>query len=269
MAPKKAPATPPVTRPPDGPNEIDQVIGRALAAAQGTPSAKEDPPVATSGYWDYDESTAKKYWVNYQGTKPLSKATLEFYELDRDELKRFQELAFQAGYYGSGAEREDIPFGAYDPDTYKIWSQYADRAADTFKVGKRLTIWDLLQDDVNNRPESAGKSKEKKRAPLITQLPDPREIEEMVRGVAPSVIGRDADPAFTQDFIAMYTRIVSNFQEQKYALENTEEGGSITAPPSAEALASFRLRTEQPEQYEEKRSAARQAAYTALLKGAL
>lgn len=228
---------------------------------------KDDPPVPSSGYWSPDESTGKPYWTNYFNTKPKSQADLEFYSLDRDELRRFQELAFQAGYYGSGAERSDIPFGSFDPKTYDIWQQYNDRAASGYKVGKNFTLWDYLQDDVNNRPESVGKSQ--KRAPLVTELPDPRAVEEMVRGVAPSVIGRDADPAFTQDFIAMYTKIVSEFQKNKYALQGTEEGGTITAPPSAEALAAFRLRTENPEQYEEKRSAARAQAYTSLLKGAL
>ena len=266
MAPRPQ-LSPPVTRPPDAPPEIGQVIGAALAAAQANYQPKDDPPVASTGYWDYDESTGKKYWVNYFSQKPSSKATLEFYEMDRDELKRFQELAFQAGYYGSSAERENIPFGSYDPDTFGIWKQYVERAANVFKAGKQLTVWDLLQDDVNNRPANAGKKKSG-RGPLVTQLPDPREIEELVRGVAPSVIGRDPDEAFTQDFIAMYTKIVSEFQANKYALENTEEGGTITAPPSAEALASFRLRHENPEQFEEKRAASRQAAYTKLLKGA-
>lgn len=262
-----APKTPPTTRPPDAPQELDPTIAAIFAAgAQSTYSSKDDPPVPTSGYWDYDESTGSKYWVNYYNEKPLSKAKLDFYSLDRDELKRFQELAFQAGYYGSSAQREDVPFGAYDPDTYKIWSQYAERAADAKKSGKSLTIWDYLQDDVNNRPANAGKSKQ--RSPLVTQLPDPREIEEMVRGVAPSVIGRDADPAFISDFTAMYSKIVADFQKQKYDLEGSTEGGTITAPPSAEALASFRLRYENPQQYEEKRAAARQQAYTALLKGA-
>lgn len=262
-----APKTPPTTRPPDAPVELDpQIAAIFQAGAASTYQAKDDPLVPSNGYWDYDESTGSKYWVNYYNEKPLSKVQLEFYQMDRDELKRFQELAFQAGYYGTGAEREDIPFGSYDPDTFKIWTQYANRAADSLKAGKHLTIWDYLQDDVNNRP--AGAAKGKKRAPLITQLPDPREIEELVRGVAPSVIGRDPSPEFTQDFIAMYTKIVSDFQANKYALENTEEGGTITAPPSPEALASFRLRYENPEQYEEKRAASRQAAYTALLKGA-
>ena len=231
--------SPPVTRPPDAPPELDPQIAQIFAAgAQSTYQAKDDPPVPSNGYWDYDESTGQKYFVNYYNEKPLSKAELDFYQLGRDELKRFQELAFQAGYYGSGAEREDIPFGAYDPDTYKIWQQYAQRSADGLKVGKRLTIWDHLQDDVNNRPANANKKKSG-RGPLVTQLPDPREIEEMVRGVAPSVIGRDVDEAFTQDFIAMYTRWCDNSREQKYALENTEEGGSITAPPSGRSPRQF------------------------------
>lgn len=269
MAPKKSPPTTTTTikPPPDGPNEMAQVIGVAIAAANANYQPKDDPMVPSSGYWDYDESTGKNYWVNYQTTKPKSKADLEFYSLDRDELRRFQELAYQAGYYGSSAERDDIPFGSYDPDTYKIWQQYNERAANGLKAGKNFTLWDYLQDDVNNRPESLGKSKTK-RQPLVTQLPDPRDVEEMVRGVAPSVIGRDPSPEFTQDFIAMYTKIVSEFQKNKYALEGSEEGGTITAPPSAEALAAFRLRTENPEQFEEKRSAARASAYTALLKGA-
>lgn len=265
MAPKPTTTTT-VPLPKDAPNEIAQVIGAAIASV-GPYQPKDDPPVPSSGYWDYDESTGKNYWVNYQTTKPKSKADLEFYSLDRDELKRFQELAFQAGYYGPSAERSDIPFGSYDPDTFKIWQQYNERAANGLKVGKNFTLWDYLQDDVNNRPESLGKDK-KKRGPLVTQLPDPRDVEEMVRGVAPGVIGRDPDPEFTKDFIAMYTKIVADFQANKYALEESEEGGTITAPPSAEALAAFRLRTENPEQYEEKRSAARAQAYTALLKGA-
>lgn len=255
------------TPPPPADPDTDDYVNQQLSAAPAQYSAKEDPLVPVSGYWDYDESTGQKYWVNYFNAKPLSNITLEFYAMDPDELKRFQELAFQAGLYGPAAERGDIPFGAYDEKTYSIWSDYNTRAARGFKVGKNFTAWDYLQDDVNNRPENLGKDT-RKRAPLITELPDPREVEEMVRGVAPSVIGRDADPAFTADFIAMYTKIVSEFQANKYALAGTEEGGSIVAPPSAEALAAFRLRTENPEQFEEKRSAARSQAYTALLKGA-
>lgn len=230
----------------------------------------DDPPVWKFGnpftaIWDPNADVSK---LGYYST-PLSKATLEFYSLDRaNELKRFQELAFQAGLYGSSAEREDIPFGAYDDDTFKIWQQLNTQAARRGLVGKKNTVWDVLQEMVDNRPESLGKKK-RDRAALVTELPDPRQIEELVRNVAPDVIGRDPDDAFTQDFIAMYTRIVKEFQENKYYLEGTEEGGTIQAPPSAEALASFRLRTENPEAYEEKRAAARQAAYTSLLKGAL
>lgn len=271
MAPK--PTT--TTTIPDAPNELEQVIGKALAAAGTYQPAKEDPPVFQSGYWttagpSSPEGTGysfEKQFVNAPGVKPLSVATLDFYSLTPDELKRFQELAFQAGYYGPSAERGDIPFGSYDPDTFKLWSQYNERAANMYKVGKKNTIWDLLNDDVAHRPENANKNKS--RGPLVTQLPDPREIEEMIRGVAPSVIGRDADPAFIADFQAMYAKIISQFQENKYALEGTEAGGTITAPPSAEALASFRLRIENPEQYEEKRAAGRQQAYTQLLKSAL
>lgn len=198
---------------------------------------------------------------------PFSQAEANFHNLDRDtELKRFQELAFQAGLYGPNAEREDVRWGAYDDQTFSIWSDLNKSAAIALKAGKQHTVWDKLQDLVDHRPENAGK-KPKTRAPLVTQLPDPVEIEEMIRGVAPQVIGRDADDAFISDFQAMYSRIVSEFQANKYALENTEEGGTITAPPSAEALAAHRLRTENPDAYEESRAAARHKAYSAMLKG--
>ncbi len=260
-------ATPPTTVPPNIPKEGEAMMAGFLAAmGQNNYSAKDDPPVASAGYWDYDESTASRYYVNYYSEKPLSKATLEFYEMDDKELKRFQELAFQAGYYGPSAERGDIPWGSYDEDTFKVWATLNQRASNLYKVGKKNTVWDILADDVKNRPENANKNKS--RAPLVTQLPDPREIEELIRGVAPSVIGRDADPQFIADFTSMYSKIISEFQANKYALEESG-GGTITAPPSAEALAAFRLRHENPEQYEEKRAAGRQAAYTSLLKGAL
>jgi hypothetical protein len=200
--------------------------------------------------------------------KKASKAELDFYTMPKEQRLRFQELAFQAGLYGASAEREDIPWGARDTETFKIWQQMVGQAARYAAAGKQTTIWDALQDLVDNRPEGLGK-KNKGRAPLVTELPDPRAVEEMVRGVAPSVIGRDADPAFTSDFIAMYTKIVSEFQANKYALQGTEEGGTITAPPSAEALASFRLRTENPGAYEEARAAERHKAYSAMLKGIL
>lgn len=228
----------------------------------------DDPPV-----WEFNNPFTA-IWLGGDATKigynqkPRSKALMDFYSLHPDEVKRFQELAYQAGLYGSEAEREDIPWGARDPKTYELWNRMVDQAARYGAAGKKFTIWDSIQELVDKRPESLGKKDKAKRAPLITELPDPREIEEMVRGVAPSVIGRDADPSFTQDFIAMYTKIVSDFRANKYALAGTEEGGTITAPPSAEALAAFRLRTENPEQFEEKRSAARSQAYTALLKGA-
>lgn len=236
-------------------------------ANESTSGDSDDPPV-----WEFNNPFTA-IWTGGDATKigfnqkPSSKAEMDFYSLGRDELLRFQELAFQAGLYGSSAEREDIPWRARDPDTFKIWQQMVGQAARYAAAGKKHTIWDSLQELVDNRPEGLGKKKSN-RGPLITQLPDPREVEELVRSVAPSVIGRDPDEAFTQDFIAMYTKIVSDFQANKYALENTEEGGTITAPPSAEALAAFRLRHENPEQFEEKRAASRQAAYTSLLKGA-
>jgi hypothetical protein len=260
---------PQLARPADAPPEMDpQILAIIQAGANKNYAAKEDPPVwefnnPLTGIWTGKDPTQFGYIQ-----KPRSKALSDFYSLSRDEVMRFQELAFQAGLYGSAAEREDIPWGARDPETFEKWQLMVDQAVRYGAAGKKFTIWDSIQELVDNRPESLGKDK-RKRPPLITQLPDPREVEEMVRGVAPSVIGRDPSPEFTQDFIAMYTRIVSEFQANKYALEGTEAGGEITAPPSAEALASFRLRTENPEQYEEKRSAARSQAYTALLKGAL
>lgn len=249
---------------PDSEDYLNQMLSQASAMGL---SSKPDPPV-----WEFGNPFAAIWDPNKDATKfgyyekKSSKAETDFYKLNRDELLRFQELAFQAGLYGSGAEREDIPWKARDPHTFKIWQQMVDQASRYHAAGKKFTIWDSLQELVDNRPEGLGKKKSN-RGPLVTQLPDPREIEEMVRGVAPSVIGRDADDAFTQDFIAMYTKIVSDFQANKYALENTEEGGTITAPPSAEALASFRLRHENPGAYEEARAAERHKAYSAMLKG--
>lgn len=254
--------------------KIDKLAPNLRAAArqmydQNDDSAsaadEDDPPI-----WEFNNPFAAIWTggdtskVGYS-TKPSSKAAIDFYNLNKEELLRFQELAFQAGLYGATAERSDIPWKAKDPETFKIWQQMVGQAARYYAAGKKNTIWDALQELVDNRPEGLGKKKNNK--PLVTQLPDPREIEEMVRGVAPSVIGRDADDAFTQDFIAMYTKIVSDFQANKYALENTEEGGTITAPPSADALASFRLRHENPGAYEEARAAERHKAYSAMLKG--
>lgn len=251
------------------PPEARDEARRRLEQSSGGPDP-DDPPVWHFGnpfaaIWDPNSDPTK---IGYYA-RPLSTSVLDFYKLDRqNELKRFQELAYQAGLYGTSAERSDIPFGAYDDDTFKIWQQLNNQAARFGLAGKKNTVWDVLQDLVNNRPEGAGKST-KKRAPLITELPDPRELEELVRAIAPNVIGRDPDDAFTQDFISMYQRIQATFQEAKHALAETEEGGTITAPPDPQALAAFRLRTENPEAYEEKRAAARQQAYTALLRGAL
>lgn len=239
----------------------------ALIAKKAQGSANSDDP----DIWEFNNPFTA-IWTGGDATKigytkkKASKAELDFYTMGKDELLRFKELAFQAGLYGSSAEREDIPWSARDTESFQIWQQMVGQAARYHAAGKKTTIWDALQDLVDNRPEGLGKKK-RDRAPLITQLPDPREIEELVRGVAPSVIGRDPDEAFTQDFIAMYTKIVSEFQANKYALENTEEGGTITAPPSAEQLASFRLRTENPAAYEEARAAERHKAYSAMLKG--
>ncbi len=248
--------------------ELQSAQRQAFIKRNQEGAANEDDPLV----WEFNNPFTA-IWTGKDATKvgytkkPSSKAELDFYTLNRDELLRFQELAFQAGLYGAGAEREDIPWKARDPKTFQIWQQMVGQAARYYAAGKQNTIWDSLQELVDNRPEGLGKKKSN-RGPLVTQLPDPREVEEMVRSVAPSVIGRDPDEAFTADFIAMYTKIVSDFQANKYALENTEEGGTITAPPSAEALAAFRLRHENPEQFEEKRAASRQAAYTSLLKGA-
>lgn len=257
---------------PDSEDYLNQMLAQASASGL---TGKPDPNIWEFGnpftaIWDtrtnkdgtpFQDPTKFGYYE-----KKSSQAETDFYKLNRDELLRFQELAFQAGLYGSSATREDIPWRARDPHTFQIWQQMVEQAGRYHAAGKKNTIWDSLQELVDNRPEGLGKKKG--RAPLVTQLPDPREIEEMVRGVAPSVIGRDASPEFTQDFIAMYTAMVARFQEQKYALAGTEEGGTVTAPPSAESLAAFRLRHERPEEFEEKRAASRQAAYTSLLKGA-
>lgn len=258
--------TTPVPR--DAPDELVQQFGALMALAQANqPAAKDDPPVWQSGYWDYDESTGKQYWVNYTNQQPLSKAKLSFYNLSDQELRRFQELAYQAGYYGSTAERSDVRWGAKDDDTFEIWSNFNERAARAGLAGKQSTVWDLLQDDVDKRPESLNKGR--KRAPLVTQLPNPTDVKDLVLSVSQDVLGREVDDQFINDFTAMYTKMVEEFQKNKYALEGTEEGGTITAPPSPESLARFRLRYERPEQYEEKAAAQRQNAYLSLLKGAL
>lgn len=200
--------------------------------------------------------------------KKASKAKADFYTLNSDELKRFQELAFQAGYYGEDAERGDIRWGATDDKTYQIWNDFVNRSARVYASGKKNTLWDLLQDDVAKRPENMGKAK-KGRPPLVTVLPDPRMIEETLMQLAPEIIGRDPDPEFIADFTAMYTSMQSEFQKNKYALEGTEEGGTITAPPPADSIAAFRLRYERPEEYERHRAAEKHMQYTQLLKGAL
>lgn len=240
---------------------------KKLEAANERPDP-DDPPV-----WEFNNPFAA-IWTGGDATKvgynqkPRSKALMDFYNLHPDEVKRFQELAFQAGLYGSAAERGDIPWGARDPDTFKLWQQMVDQAARYGAAGKKFTLWDSLQELVDKRPESLGK-KNKGRAPLVTELPDPRGLEETVRGLAPQVIGREVDDAWIAEFTAMYTKYVQEFQANKYALEGSEEGGSITAPPDPADLAAFRLRTENPEAYAEKQAVARQQAYLQLLKGAL
>lgn len=200
---------------------------------------------------------------------PYNRAIANFHALDREsELIRLQELAFQAGLYGESTEREDIRWESYDDDTFKIWMDLTRAASLSARAGKKQTVWDKLQDLVEHRPANLGKKK-KGREPKIIQLPDPRELEEVIRSIAPETIGREADESLTQDIIAMYTRIQERFQENRYALSQTEEGGTLQAPPSAAALAKFRLRTERPEEYEQHRSAQRSREYTALLEGLL
>lgn len=229
----------------------------------------DDPPLwefanPFSAIWTGGDATKLGYTP-----KPLSKAALDFYNIPKDDLLRFQELAYQAGLYGSSAERGDVPFGARDPDTYKIWLQLNQDATRRYAAGKKQTMWDVLQDLVDNRPENLGKSKKRERQPLITVLPDPRQIEETLLALAPDVIGRDPSPDFISDFTAMYTRMQQEFQENKYALEGTETGGTITAPPSADSIAAFRLRYENPEEYERHRAAEKHIQYVNLLKGIL
>lgn len=262
------------------PEAVKDPILAALLAGGNTQQyqSPNDPPVYFSGYWEFGgsgsspegtPSTFNRQFVNKPGTKPFSAAEADFYNLDRgSELQRFQELAFQAGLYGPNAEREDIRWGAYDEQTFSIWSDLNKSAAVALKAGKKHSVWDRLQDLVDHRPDNLGK-KAKKRQPLVTKLPDPREIEEMVRGVAPGVIGRDPTDSQISEFTSMYRALVQNFQQQVYDLEDTEKGGTVDAPPDAAALAAFQLRTQNPEQYEEAQSVGRQAAYLKLLKGAL
>lgn len=257
--------------------DSDDYLNQQLATAQASGLlGKPDPNI-----WEFGNPFAS-IWdtrTNKDGAplhdptkfgyyeKKSSKAETDFYNLNPDELKRFQELAFQAGYYGPDAERGDIRWGAKDDTTFGIWSKFVDRAARVYAAGKKNTLWDLLQDDVAKRPENMGKTR--KREPLVNVLPDPRQIEEMLMEIAPQVIGRDPDPEFIQDVTAMYTSMISEFNKNKYALAGTEEGGTITAPPSAESIAAFRLRHERPEEYERHRAAEKHMQYTALLKGAL
>ncbi len=241
--------------------------GLAKAAASGV-GAKPDPPIWEFGnpFTDIWNPNKKDIKFGYY-EKPSSKAAVDFYNLNDTELRRFQELSFQAGYYGAGAERTDIRWGAKDDTTYAIWNDFVGRAARVHAAGKKNTLWDLLQDDVDKRPENLNKGR--KREPLVNVLPDAREIEQTLMALAPDVIGRDPDPEFIADFTAMYTSMVSEFNKNRYALAGTEEGGEITAPPSAESIAAFRLRHEKPEEYERHRSAEKHMQYLSLLKGAL
>jgi hypothetical protein len=171
--------------------------------------------------------------------QPLSLSTVEFGArlsgLDPEQVRKLQEQlyasgAYPASYYGRGAKK--IPFGQLDPDTAQILQQMAGLASFTGNLDQLLSA----KVDIAELGE--------KRAPLVIELPSQEDMDSVLRESASEILGRDPTPEELARYSSRFTSAIRSYREKKYGTEET--GGTVTQPPSAEALAESFLRETSP-----------------------
>lgn len=167
-------------------------VDPATLVGAGDPT---DPTVYVGGTWKSVEpgmgdltSHWGKVWYPQPGlTKKLSQVETDFYRLEPDELRRFQEDAFAAGLYPNTVKsKADLPLGDYDEETFQIWSKLAQRSAMMLQADKRKSLWDVLADAKKNAPAT---SPSPVRDPLVIRLTHPDDLQAILGAVASSVTG--------------------------------------------------------------------------------
>lgn len=189
----------------------------------------DDPPV----YLGFQRRTGEDHpgTVGF-GSKyePRSKVLTDFYAWDTDRLRKFQEKAFSAGFYGN-AERDEVRFGDHDEDTFRIWTAVVDRAVGFNAAGQKVDPWSALERAVETAPPRQSTSR-----PLTVELTNPEDIKAVMREAARDAIGKGTiDEGRLEEIISRWHAQQRQTQTAAYGAAGT--GGTVIAPESLSTFA--------------------------------
>lgn len=203
-------------------------LGIDPAALQSSASyyQQQDPPV-----WDGRE------------TKRRSQAYVDFYTLNGDRLRQFQERAFNAGLYGTNLDRSQIRFGDHDDLSLAVWKSLVDRAVGYTATGQKVSPLDALdQAAANPAPTTI--------TPPTQQVTNPLDIRDHLKAAAQATFGEGKlDEKQVEKFITSFQ--ASQDQSQRTAYDQAHgTGGTSVAAPTVDAAADQFLHQSDPTRYD-------------------
>lgn len=158
--------------------------------------------------------------------RPVDDVYLDFYRWDQDDLDRFQEEAFTAGFYGTN-DRSKVRFGDRDEGTFDIWRTMVDRAANFWAVDQKKTPHDVFAEAVKIPNQFPGPEPE----PLTVVLSNPADIKDAMREAARDAIGKGrVDEDRLDEIVSRYQQMERSAQQASH--DAAEDGGTVTQPPS-------------------------------------
>lgn len=180
-------------------------------------------------------------WIDGQ-TKKRSQAYVDFYTLNGDRLRQFQERAFNAGLFGS-LDRSQIRFGDHDDISLSVWKSLVDRAVGYTATGQKVSPLDALdQAAANPAPTTI--------TPPTQQVTNPLDIRDHLKAAAQATFGEGKlDEKQVEKFVTSFQ--ASQDQSQRTAYDQAHgTGGTSVAAPTVDAAADQFLHQADPTRYD-------------------
>lgn len=209
---------------------------------QQTPFGREEAGQASGG-WKGRGSTKEVVFTE-------SKATHHIYNRpDKAGVEELQRRLWAGGFYPPSTQLEDITPGLPDPLTAKAWENLLDRSANYYAAGKRMTVWEVLDEGAAILgPDGAGGAGGRGsggRAPLVTELTNPEDLKYVAQRTAVGTLGRALRPDELNRFISSFHGSQQSAQAQAYN-QAGGAGGSVVSAPNPQAAAESFARQADP-----------------------
>lgn len=204
-------------------NNIAAADGISLDLSAGrTTGSPDDPPA-----WDGSANV------------PVSQLYNRFYVLSDAELRRFQQAAVTAGI----VKPENMRFGAYDDETFRLWNSAVNQSAGFLAGGKKVDPFTALEQIAALTPPDAGKEPP---VPPSAVISHPDSIKAGLKEAAVKVLGGTAglDDKRLDQLVAEFQK--AQQRAQLAAGQAQREGGTSVAAPEFAAFAEEQVREVDP-----------------------